>query len=93
MDGLYIMLDKTPLVSFLIPTRGKEKLLMKSIKSLLDRASGIEYWEVVIIIDNDDFKTLNTISEIENLFEKYSFCDCKISNSIPKGFTNIDNNY
>lgn len=93
MDELYIMHDKSPLVSFLIPTRGKEKLLMKSIKSLLDRASGIESWEVIIIIDNDDFKTLNTISEIESLFEKYSFCDCKISISEPKGYINLDYYY
>ena len=84
------MLDKSPLVSFLIPTKGKEKLLMKSIKSLLDRASGLESWEVIIIIDNDDFKTLNSVSEIEKLFEKHPFCSCKISISEPKGYINLD---
>jgi hypothetical protein len=41
-------------ISILLPTRGRKSTLLTSVKSLLDRISGIEHIEILFAVDQDD---------------------------------------
>lgn len=53
-----------PLVSVLLPTRGRPELLRRSVMSLLDLASTPGRVEILVAVDEDDDATLEMVGEL-----------------------------
>lgn len=53
-----------PLVSVLLPTRGRPELLRRSVMSLLDMASTPGRVEILVAVDEDDDATLEMVGEL-----------------------------
>jgi glycosyltransferase involved in cell wall biosynthesis len=54
------------LISFLLPTRGRKDMFIKSINSLISNSSEPNCFEVLAGVDYDDFETTNQLKEYYN---------------------------
>ena len=61
------------LVSFLLPTRGRKDMFIKSIDSLISNATNPDCFEVLAGVDFDDFETIKFIQEFSNENTNISF--------------------
>lgn len=57
-----------PLVSFLLPTRGRPEQLRRAVASLYDTAESKDSLEVLIKLDTDDVSTLEAVKDLSLLY-------------------------
>lgn len=55
------------MITILIPTRGRPSILQRSLKSIIDNASTIDNYEIILGIDNDDQNTIDTLKTFDFL--------------------------
>lgn len=77
--------SKNPLVSVLLPTRGRPDKLSKSIDSLVSLCSDINNVEFILRVDNDDADTIQTAERIRGVVPNFSV----IKLPRGKGYCNI----
>ena len=59
-------MDKTPLFSALMPTRGRPDGIRKTIKSLNEHVADPESMEIILRVDDDDEETKSMLSELDS---------------------------
>ena len=55
------------IVSILLPTRKRFDLMLKSVKSLYDKATFPENIELLLWFDDDDLESISRIKEVEKI--------------------------
>ena len=61
------------IVSILLPTRKRFDLMLKSVKSLYDKATFPEKIELLLWFDDDDLESISRIKEVEKITTNYQF--------------------
>ena len=61
------------LVSIILPTRKRFDVLLKSVKSLYDRATQQEHIELLLRFDEDDVESIRRVSELDNITKNYKY--------------------
>ena len=51
-------------ISILLPTRGRSKVVHKSLKSLIEKAHDLSKIELIIVVDNDDVETIDYFKNV-----------------------------
>ena len=61
------------LVSIILPTRKRFDVLLKSVKSLYDKATQQEHIELLLRFDEDDVESIRRVSELDNITKNYKY--------------------
>lgn len=83
------MENKPTVISILLPTRGRTDMLLRSIKSLVEKASNPQRIEILLGIDDDDKQIQPYITEHIAPFLKENNIECRASLFQPIGYENL----
>ena len=61
------------LVSIILPTRKRFDVLLKSVKSLYDKATQQEHIELLLRFDEDDVESIRRVSELDKITKNYKY--------------------
>lgn len=88
-------MDNSPksktIISILLPTRGRTNILLKSIKTLVEKASDPSRLELLLGIDEDDTETKEFLQTEVAEYLKEHQVECRASVFKPLGYTKLHN--